>query len=120
MRRNLAIAGLLVLSGMALEGCAEFGARGLTALTYAADEARDYVQENNKVREWIRQECFDRLKTRLKKLDVEEKFEEGDALLISSYPGLVTVSVLRAAAEEGIKSILSEPFGCIKPEQPQN
>ncbi len=114
MRRNLAIIGLLVLSGMALEGCAETVSRGIVEASYLADTATNYVHEVHSARLWFRMECFEIFKERVKELRDANEPMEASALLIAGYPQLVTVSILRGIYKDK-KSILSEPFGCLTP-----
>ncbi len=100
---------ILVLAIVLLSGCVAAAGRAVTEAGYVAGAASDYVREAHDLRRWIRQQCFDLLKTEIRALgDDTEKIRE---LLVASYPPLVTIGILREAKDDS-QSILSTPFGC--------
>lgn len=102
---------MCVFLGLPISGCAEAISRGYVEASYLADTATSYAHEVHMVRQWIRMRCFEKLMGAVAKLDAEGKQEEGTAMLIRSYPGVVTVSILREVYKDKA-SILSKPFGC--------
>lgn len=108
MGRILALCAFL---GLPLSGCVETVARATVEASYLADTATNYAHDVHMVRQWIRMRCFEKLMGAVAKLDAEGKQEEGTALLIRSYPGVVTISILKEVYKDP-KSILSTPFGC--------
>ena len=97
--------------GLPLSGCVETVARASVEASYLADSASNYVHEVHLVRQWVRFECMEIFKDRVRKARSEGKPEEATALLVAGYPPVVTVSILREIYKDP-KSILSTPFGC--------
>lgn len=100
---------VLILTAVLLSGCVAAASRAVTEAGYVAGAASDYVREAHDLRRWIRQQCFDLLKTEIRQLGEDTKRIR--ELLIASYPPLVTTDILRAAKDDR-QSILSRPFGC--------
>jgi hypothetical protein len=106
--RNI-LAMIFAFSPLTLSGCIEAGARLVGEATYLADSASAYVREVHDLRRWIREQCFELLKTEIRVLgDDTTKIRD---LLRASYPSLVTVEIVRDVKDEP-RSVLSVPAGC--------
>lgn len=102
---------LAMFSILVLGGCAGTGARVITEGVYLIDAASDYVHENHALRRWVRGKCFELLQQRIKKLDQDGDIDGANELLISSYPPVVTLGIIKNYKNDS-SSLLSIPFGC--------
>ena len=92
---------------LALGGCAEFLARGITDATYLHVTAGTYVREVHGFRQFIRQECRASL---VREIEAMKRAGDEAALrkmLAENYPDLVTVGLFKSS-----EGILSKAPGC--------
>ena len=104
----------VVLTGLLLSGCAEWGARLLQDAALAHQLSLAYVMENTGYRVAIRRECWASV---MREADSMRR-DGGDeaafrAMLADKYPGLVTFSIAKEAREDSA-GILSYPYICGK------
>ncbi len=102
---------MLSLTILTLTGCVELISRASVEAGYLATAASNIAHENHLVRQWVRGQCLEIFKDRIRKLLGEGKPDEATVLLIAGYPSLVTVSILKKVYKNQ-ESILSVPFGC--------
>ncbi len=96
---------------LALSGCAD---RLATWVAYEGDLAargRAYVDERHRVRQEIRRRCEGLLWAEIDRLQAEGREDEARTILALNYPGLLTVSAVRAYRDGDVTSF-DVPFGC--------
>ena len=104
----------IVLTGLLLSGCAEWGARLLQDAALAHQLSLAYVMENTGYRVAIRRLCWESVQREANKMEQDGGDEATyRAMLADKYPGLVTFSIATEAREDPA-GILSYPYICGK------
>ncbi len=106
--RNIIFLGLALV----LNGCAEWGARLMQDAALAHQLSIEYVMENATYRQNIRRMCWESLVREADKMRAADGDESAfRAMLVATYPPLVTISVAKEASE-GAGSVLAYPYVC--------
>lgn len=105
---------LVIVSMLLLGGCETFYANSIQSYNDSRNIIRNYIGQNVAARDWVRQQCMVELQMELQSLREEGKHAEARALLMESYPPVVTKELLDDYQDEDsdVKSSINIPHLC--------